>query len=155
MVYEYKLVASCEKLICESIKSSYNVIFDLIDKFFNSLTLTIFILFDYQIWSKLKEAVKRRVNVKIFIYERHDDNYKGIVDEVVEYLVCPSNYLKVHKTNEYYIHSKVIISDRFKVYFGSANPPQNGLNENYVLRIVVIDKNSAFYLEKIIKKLIL
>ena len=154
MVNEYELVASGEKWIGEGIKSSANVISDLIDGSFNNLTLTIFILFDRQIWNKLKSAVERKVKVEIFIYEHHDIKYKGLVDEVVEYSIRHPSYLKVHKTNEDYIHSKVIIADRSKVYLGSANLTQRGLSQNYELGIFVNDKEFAFNLERIIGKLI-
>ena len=118
---EYELVASGEKWIGEGVKSSSNVISDLIEESFNTLTLTIFIIHDYQIWNKLKSAVGRRVKVEIFIYDNPDTKYRGLFDKVVEYSKYNSAYLKVHKTNDDYIHSKVIIADKSKVYLGSAN----------------------------------
>lgn len=154
MVNEYELVASGEKWIGEGIKSSAKVISDLIDESFNHLTLTIFILFDYQIWNKIKSAVKRRVTVEIFIYEHHNNDYRGLIDDVVEYSIRHPSYLKVYRSNTDYIHSKVIIADKSKVYLGSANLTQKGLNQNYELGIFVNDKDFAFNLKRIIGKLI-
>lgn len=154
MMNEYALVASGEKWIGEGIKSSANIISDLIDLSYNSLTLTIFLLFDPKIWIKIKSAVERRVKVEIFIYEQHDTKYRGLIDEVIEYSFRNPSYLKVHKTNDDYIHSKVIIADGSKVYLGSANLTQNGLSQNYELGVFVKNKDFAFDLEKIIRRLI-
>lgn len=152
---EYELVASGEKWIGEGVKSSSNVISDLIEESFNTLTLTIFIIHDYQIWNKLKSAVGRRVKVEIFIYDNPDTKYRGLIDKVVEYSKYNSAYLKVHKTNDDYIHSKVIIADKSKVYLGSANLTKTGLNHNYELGVFVDDKDFAFNLDRIIKKLVI
>ena len=153
MMNGYELVASGEKWIGEGIKSSANVIYELIDQSFNSLTLTIFLLYNPKIWNKLKSAVKRRVKVEIFIYEQHDATYKGLIDEMVEFSIRNPFYLKVHKTHEDYIHSN-IIADRSKVYLGSANLTQNGLSQNYELGVFVNDKDFACDLERIIRRLL-
>lgn len=48
MMHEYGLVASGERCVDEDLKSSANLISDLIIESFYSLSLTIFILFNHQ-----------------------------------------------------------------------------------------------------------
>lgn len=149
----YELVASGEKWIGEGIKSSFEVISNLIEKSYNNLILTIFIIYDEKIWNSIKKAVKRNISVEIFIYNNDDSKYWGLLEEIKEFSKKFPNLIIYEKTDEK-IHSKVIIADKSKVYLGSANLTNPGLNYNYELGIYVKDSYFAFKLETIIKKLI-
>lgn len=146
-----KIFASGDKWIGQGVTSTFAIFSDLIDSANNSLLLTIYVLSSKEIYTKLIKAVERGIEVEIFIY--FDENYVDIIRKLKQ-LSEKYYYVKIYVLKEEVIHSKIIISDKSRVALGSANLSFNALYKNYELGVFIEDKNIAYELENIIKRLL-
>lgn len=149
----YEIVVSGEKWVGNGVKSTSQVINDLIEDSFENLILTIYIITNDNVFKTIKNALKRGVKVEIFMY-KGEKFYKNIAPRIIELKDEFTNF-KVYESNEEFIHAKVLISDKHNILIGSANLTKNGLSSNYELGILIDDENVCYNVERIIKRLII
>lgn len=148
---EVQIVATGNKWVGYGIKPTSSAINELITNSKESLLLTIYIISEKNVFSQIKKALNRGVNVEIFI---HDDKefYKSIMPNILE---LKKNYRHIQVfTGSDFMHAKVLISDKKTVLIGSANLTESGLSKNYELGVLFENRKIAYDLETIIKRLI-
>ncbi len=147
-----EIVATGDKWIGYEVTPTEDVIKELIDKSNKFLLLTVFIITESMVLKNIEKALKRGVNVEIFI---HNDKefFKSIQPDLLKFQE-KYPHIKVFLAPNEFLHAKVLISDKKKVLIGSANLTKAGLSKNYELGILLDDSNIAYKLESIIKRLI-
>jgi len=146
-----EIIASGDKWIGDGIIPTMSAITELIDNSEDSLIMTIYVLTSDLIFDKIHSALKRGVEIEIFIYFNED--YLNLINKLKK-LSDSYNYCKIHILDEEFIHSKIIISDRSKLLIGSANFSRRAFFSNYELGVFIDDSHIAFELEKVIKRLL-
>lgn len=151
---DYQIVASGKKWIGNGIRSTNNVINQLIDESYEKILLTIFVVTDEEILKNIEAALKRKIEVDIFInIDEEDYINEKILNKLIQ-LKPKYDNLSLYEIIEEKIHAKIVIVDSKKLLIGSANLTYHGLNKNYELGILIEDSEVAYDVETIIKRLI-
>lgn len=129
-----EIIASGDKWIGDGVIPTLSAISDLIDNSEDSLIMTIYVLTSNLILDKIHSALKRGVEIEIFIY--YNEDYLNLIRKLKK-LSDSYNYCKIHILDEEFIHSKIIISDRSKLLIGSANFSCRALFSNYELGVFI------------------
>lgn len=149
---EYNIVVSGSKWVQGNVLSTEKAIKKLIDESYETLLLTIYIITNEELLEHIVNALKRKVEVEIYVYESDDLEFKKVLNKLKNLGDSYSN-LKLHISTEEFIHSKVLIADTMNVIIGSANLTKKGLKSNYELGILLKDEEIAYDVERIIKRL--
>lgn len=146
------VIVSGEKWVGYGFKSTSSTVYDLIDSAEKNLILTIFVLSSFTVFDKIKKALNRGVRIDIYIY-LNELTPKEILSALND-LDYQCKYLKLYTAKDEFIHSKIIICDKKKVYIGSANLSVSGLSTHYELGVLIEDSKIAYKVETVVEKLI-
>jgi len=146
------VIVSGEKWVGYGFKSTSSTVYDLIDSAEKNLILTIFVLSSFTVFEKIKKALNRGVRIDIYIYNKLTP--KEILSALND-LNYQCKYLTLYTAkDDEFIHSKIIICDKKKVYIGSANLSDSGLSTHYELGVLIEDSKIAYEVETVVEKLI-
>ena len=117
----------------------------------NNILVTIYILSDKAIINSIKNALKKKILVEIFIYLSDKSQNKKISKEFYKLGEQYKN-LKIHEVNEKLLHAKVLVVDYKYVLIGSANLTFGGMVKNYELGVLIDDEEIARKVMHLVKK---
>lgn len=147
---EAEIIATGKKWVGSGIRSFSSSIKSLIESSNDVILLTAYIISEENVVKYIINALERGVSVNIFMND--SDQIKN--SSVLLKLGNEFHNLRIFKIKEAMLHSKVLISDGSKLIIGSANLTHSGLYRNYEIGLLIEDEDTAFEMEKLIRRLI-
>ena len=146
-------VATGEKWIGNSVRHTSSVINELINDAEKSLIFTAYLITSDDIVDQIEKALNRGVTVKVYIYNKQDNQSHIYNIEKLHELASNYPYLTVIDINDVVLHAKIIISDMKVMYCGSANLSQHALDSNYELGFLIEDSEVIGKIAQLLSKL--
>lgn len=146
-------VATGDKWIGYGIRASSSVIRELIQDTKKEVVLTAYLLTNREIVSYLHTALNRGISVIIYIYAGNNPFKESGAAKALYELKNKYPYLRIVEVNKIMLHAKVIISDGERMYCGSANLSDQGMDTNYELGFLINDSVTSCKIRDLIQKL--
>lgn len=146
------LVATGEKWIGYGIRSFPSVVDELTSSAKRELVMTIYVISDMKTVELLKDALKRGINVDIFINSAASSSVTYATKEILATRDEFTN-LRVYEIKEQVLHAKILVCDAESVLLGSANPTFSGMILNYEMGFIVNDGQIAAKVLSLLRRL--
>ncbi len=151
MRQDISVVVGGYRWIGEGVRSVGSVILEMIDSTEKELTMTAFILSNYEIIEHLHHALARGVNVRVIM--NSPDNQMPEIMQKLRYLENEYPYMRTIGVTDVTMHAKVMVVDRKVALVSSANFTMSGMMKNYEMGLLVDDSEIAQQIENIMLKI--